>query len=214
MGDVKLIGIWVSPFSTRIEIALKLKGIEYELIEQNPFDKSPTLVKYNPIHKKVPVLLHNGKAIVESLVILEYIDETWKEGTPLLPKDPYQRAVARFWAKFIDEKCFPEIQKLCFGSKQEKEKARDELPKLLKILDNEVKDKKFFGGDTVGFVDIVSIPITYWRGAMQEAANVEVLTNDEFPNISAWAEELQTCSIIKENLPPREKLVGAFRALF
>ncbi|MCD7465996.1 hypothetical protein HAX54_002305 [Datura stramonium] len=163
---------------------------------------------------KLIVFLHNGKTIVESLVILEYIDETWKEGTPLLPKDSYQRAIARFWAKFIDEKCFPEIQKLCRGSKQEKEKARVELSKLLKILDNEVKDKKFFGGDRVGFVDVVSILITYWLEVMQEAVNVEVLTNDEFPNISAWAEELLTYSIIKETLPPREKLLGAFKGLF
>ncbi|MCD7465999.1 hypothetical protein HAX54_002308 [Datura stramonium] len=169
MEDVKLVGLWASPFSRRIEISLKLKGIEYEFIEQNPFDKSSTLVKYNPIHKKIPVFLHNGKPIVESL-------------------------------------CLPEMQKLGYGSKEEKEKARDELSKLLKILDNEVKDKKFFGGETVGFVDFVSILITYWLGVIQEALQVEVLTNDEFPNICVWGEELQSCSIIKENLPEKNYL--------
>uniref|UniRef100_A0A2P2KYL7 Glutathione S-transferase n=1 Tax=Rhizophora mucronata TaxID=61149 RepID=A0A2P2KYL7_RHIMU len=111
--EVKLLGFWVSPFSRRIEMALKLKGVEYEYVEENLSNKSPLLLRHNSIHKKIPVFIHNGKSISESLVILEYIDETWKQN-PILPKDPYNRAIARFWAKYVDEKVSNLAVSFCF----------------------------------------------------------------------------------------------------
>ncbi|WMV10895.1 hypothetical protein MTR67_004280 [Solanum verrucosum] len=105
MGEVKVHGIFAGPFNKRVELALKLKGINYEYIEEDRSNKSDELVNYNPIYKQVPVLVHNGKPICESIIILEYIDDTWESNTiPLLPKHPYQRSIARFLAKLIDEK--------------------------------------------------------------------------------------------------------------
>ncbi|KAL1804712.1 hypothetical protein ACET3Z_027780 [Daucus carota] len=213
--EVKLLGVWASPFSKRVEIALKMKGISYEYVAQDLSNKSPELLKYNPIHKKVPVLVHNGKPICESLVILEYIDETWKSGPSILPKDPYARAMARFWAKFIDDKCFPSIWKIRKSQgEEEREKAIEEAKEQLAILENELKGKKFFSGDDIGLVDIAANFIALWVGVVQELVGVELLTKEKFPRLCEWSDDYLSSSIIKETLPTKDELLDRFRAMF
>ncbi|GLT92616.1 hypothetical protein SLE2022_104470 [Rubroshorea leprosula] len=209
--EVKLFGAWGSPFSRRIEIALKLKGVSYEYIEEDLQNKSPLLLKYNPVHKKIPVLLHNGKPIAESIVILEYIEETWKTN-PILPVDPYERAIARFWTKFLDDKCIPAAWNACWAKEKEREKTMEEASECLKTLEGKLKDKKFFGGDKVGMVDIVANFIAFWLRALQEVVGADLLTPEKFPVLFKWSEELVGCPIIKENLPPRDQLITFFRA--
>lgn len=102
--EVVLVNFWSSPFGSRVKIALEEKGIAYEYKEEDLFNKSSYLSTINPVHSKVPVLVHNHKPVCESLNILEYIDETWTHLSPdFLPSDPHQRAQARFWAGFIDK---------------------------------------------------------------------------------------------------------------
>ncbi|KAE8666039.1 Glutathione S-transferase U10 [Hibiscus syriacus] len=102
-NTVRLHGTWRSPYAKRVELALHLKGIAFEYVEEDLNNKSPSVIKLNPVYKKVPVLVHNGKPIAESLCIIEYIDETWKVGPRLLPRDPYRRAKVRLWTTLIHQ---------------------------------------------------------------------------------------------------------------
>ena len=104
-GNLKLLGTWPSPFALRVRMALQQKGLSFEYLEQDLKNKGELLLKHNPIYKKVPIFIHGDRSISESLVILQYIDENWSgTGPPLLPVDPYERAIARFWAAYIDDK--------------------------------------------------------------------------------------------------------------
>ncbi|KAI3772687.1 hypothetical protein L6452_03879 [Arctium lappa] len=211
--EVKLYAVGGSPFVCRVKIALNLKGIEYQNFEEDLSNKSADLLKYNPVYKKVPVLVHNGKPISESLVVVEYIDDVWK-GVPILPQDPYEKAVARFWAKFIDDKCIPAIFKV-FGSNGDKQ-AISEACEQLQILENELASKgnKFFGGDNINLVDITADFLAYWLEIIEEATEIKLVTKDKFPKITEWADNFVNCQVVKEILPPREHLLAFFRKRF
>jgi glutathione S-transferase len=103
-SEVKLLGAWPSPFVMRPRIALNIKAVEYDFLEETFGSKSQLLLQSNPVHKKVPVLIHADKPICESLIIVQYIDEVWTSAPSILPSDPYDRAIQRFWAAYVDDK--------------------------------------------------------------------------------------------------------------
>jgi hypothetical protein len=61
LPEVVLLDFWVSPFGQRCRIALEEKGVAYEYREQDLVNKSKLLLRSNPVHKKIPVLLHAGR---------------------------------------------------------------------------------------------------------------------------------------------------------
>eukprot|EP00268_Persea_americana_P053565 TRINITY_DN606_c0_g1_i2.p1 TRINITY_DN606_c0_g1~~TRINITY_DN606_c0_g1_i2.p1 ORF type:complete len:224 (-),score=50.26 TRINITY_DN606_c0_g1_i2:268-939(-) len=212
-GDgVKLLGMWASPLALKIEWALKLKGIEYEYVDEDLNNKSERLLKYNPIHKKIPVLLHGDKPVPESLIILEYIDETWKENYPLLPEDPYERAMARFWAKYNDDKLCPALFGTFCKTGEEKVKAAKEAQETLKPLEELLKEKRFFGGQTIGYLDIAFGWMAIWLPLVEEILGVTFVDESTLPLLHTWFQEFPNIPLVKERLPPREKLVPKLKA--
>ncbi|KAJ7566873.1 hypothetical protein O6H91_02G122700 [Diphasiastrum complanatum] len=77
--SVKLLTLRASPYAMRAILALEAKGVKYELIEEDLSAQSQLWLESNPVYKKIPVLLHGGKAIPESLFIVLYVDEAWPE---------------------------------------------------------------------------------------------------------------------------------------
>ena len=102
---MKLYSYFRSSAAYRVRIALNLKGIAYDtvsvhLVKDGGHNKRPEFRAVNP-QMRVPVLVTaGGEHLLQSLAIIEYLDETQPE-PPLLPKDPIGRAKARALADLI-----------------------------------------------------------------------------------------------------------------
>jgi maleylacetoacetate isomerase len=102
---VKLYSYFRSSAAYRVRIALNLKGIGYEtqsihLVKDGGHNKRPEFRAINP-QMRVPVLVTTaGEVLIQSLAIIEYLDETHPQ-PPLLPKDPLARARVRALAELI-----------------------------------------------------------------------------------------------------------------
>jgi glutathione S-transferase len=87
----------------KVRIALEEKGQKANdhimTLRGDQFD--PTYRKLNP-NAVVPTLIHNGEPIIESSLILYYIDEIFPDPA-LMPKEPLQRFRVRMFNKLIDE---------------------------------------------------------------------------------------------------------------
>ncbi|CAH8258163.1 unnamed protein product [Arabidopsis lyrata] len=211
-SKVTLHGTWISPYSKRVEIALKLKGILYEYVEEDLQNKSESLIQLNPVHKKIPVLVHDGKPVAESLVILEYIDETWMNSPRFFPEDPYERAQVRFWVSYINQQVFEVTGQIMFQEGEAQAKSVEEARKRIKVLDEGLEkhfpNKNIRENDDVGLLEIIIIATFGVHKAHREEIGVEIISPVNTPTLYNWIERLQDLSVVKEVEVPHDKLVN------
>ncbi|KAK1261037.1 Glutathione S-transferase U9 [Acorus gramineus] len=209
MADVKLYGLWASPYSQRIQLALNLKGVSYEWIEEDAQNKSEKILQYNPIYKKLPVLVHDGKPLPESLIILEYIEETWKNPPLLLPEDPYERSRVRFWANFFDQKVLTLMGAIFSCQGEEQEKAITEFVENITMMEKEiVKDfpagKPFFSGEKPGFLDVVVGSTSSVIKVLERLVGVKLVDQERTPLVHSWLAAFAELGIAKDTMPDME----------
>ncbi len=102
---MKLYSYFRSSAAFRVRIALNLKGIAYEmesvhLVKDGGHNRRPEYRAINP-QMRVPTLITSaGETLIQSLAIIEYLDEVHPQ-PPFLPKDPIDRAKVRALADLI-----------------------------------------------------------------------------------------------------------------
>ena len=101
-----------STCSQRVRFMLHAKGIAFAERRLDLFagdQLRPEYLALNP-NGLVPTLVHDGKVIIDSSVIMEYLEEVFGREPPLVPEDPVERASMRALMRFIDEGPTPAIR--------------------------------------------------------------------------------------------------------
>ncbi len=100
-----------STCSQKVRFCLAEKNLEWKdtrLNSKTGEQLSPEYLKINP-NGLVPTLIHDGNIIIDSSVIMEYLDEVFPE-TPMVPRDVVERAWCRKWLRYFEEVPTPAIR--------------------------------------------------------------------------------------------------------
>ena len=168
-SPITLYHYWRSSSSWRVRWALLLKGVAFEkkhihLVRGE--QKKSEYLSVNPAGL-VPCLVKDGRALSESLAIIEWLDETYPD-PPLLPKDPWQRAQSRELALIIAAGIQPlgNLRALSRHSDQQEEREawhRYFIETGLSLFETKIQQWSgpFCMGQDLSIADICLIPQIY-----------------------------------------------------
>ncbi len=174
MSAIELFSFTACPYAQRVRMALIEKELEFELVEIDLHNRPAWFREISP-YGKVPVLRHEGHVIYESAIINQYLDEAFP-ARPLMPANPWGRAVARIWMDYCDTRYVPAIHKLLAagGNPQAQAAAQEKLGEVLRFLEHEglrkLGDGPCWLGATPTLPDIHYLPFFERFPAYQELA--------------------------------------------
>ncbi|KAM7501535.1 hypothetical protein LguiB_000439 [Lonicera macranthoides] len=168
----------MSVLSCRDELEWNMSYIEEDLS-----NKSEILLKCNPVHEKIAVLVHGGRAIAEENV------GTGNQST---------RFVGIFGGKDLTQI----YTKSGFS-------ATKEAKEVLRVIEEDALEgeNKFFNGNTIGLIDIAFGWLAGWLPIFEEVNGLKLLDHNSFPNIRVWIENFKKDTVIKENLPSCDEML-------
>jgi len=101
---LKLIGARTSPYARKARIVLAEKKLEYQFVEESPWEGDNPVHAWNPLGKLPVLLLDDGTSLFDSRVIVEYIDSV-SPVSRLIPEPARQRIAVRRWEALADGVC-------------------------------------------------------------------------------------------------------------
>jgi len=141
------------------------------------------------------------------MIIVQYIEEAWGNKAPnLMPKDPYDRAIARFWVAFIEDKFAQSVLGVFNGQGEQQQKAAEESVANFLLLEEALCGKAYFGGDEIGLVDISLGGLLVFIKMLEKVTNLVLIDAERMPVLSAWVDRFSESDGVKDVLPDRAKI--------
>lgn len=180
-----LISHKLCPYVQRAVIALTEKGVPFERIDIDLANKPDWFVAISPLGK-TPVLQIGDRAIFESAVILEYLEET--EPKPLHPVDPLTRAEHRAWIEF-GSAVLNDIAGFYAAPDEAAFKTRIlQLERRFAWLEVRVAASPWFDGESFSLVDAAFGPVFRYFDVFDEIASFGILAGK--PKLARWRKAL------------------------
>ncbi|MGQ0510998.1 MAG: glutathione S-transferase N-terminal domain-containing protein [Betaproteobacteria bacterium] len=148
------------PFSHRCRFVLYEKGMDFQVIDVDMYNKPEDLAVMNP-YNRLPVLVERDLVLYESNIINEYIDERFPH-PQLMPADPVMRARARLMLFNMEVELFSQIEALESGKEKQVERAKQQVQDRLVELAPVFTKTKYMLGDDFTMLDVAIAPLL-WR---------------------------------------------------
>lgn len=169
--SLKLYAHPLSSYCQKVLTALYENGTPFEYKALSPDDPATgaEFATLWPI-KRMPVLVDGGRTVVESTVIIEYLDLHFPGPSPLVPKDPRDALEARMMDRIFDNYVMTPMQRIVFDAIRP-ENARDtygvaEARKLLDTsyawLDAKLGGRTWAAGASFGLADCAAAPSMFY----------------------------------------------------
>ncbi|MGH8600456.1 MAG: glutathione S-transferase N-terminal domain-containing protein [Burkholderiales bacterium] len=148
------------PFSQRCRIVLYEKGMDFQIIDVDLFNKPEDIAVMNP-YNQVPVLVERDLILYESNIINEYIDDRFPH-PQLMPADPVMRARARLFLFRFEQELFNHVGTLERNNQRVADKVRAAVRDNLTQIAPVFTKQKYMLGEEFSMLDVAIAPLL-WR---------------------------------------------------
>jgi glutathione S-transferase len=199
-----LIGQFDSPFVRRVAIAARLYGLPFEHRPWSTFGDAEKIAPYNPLRRVPTLVLDSGEALIESMAILDYLDELAGPDKALIaPRGPERRRALKICALAmgLGDKAVSLLYERVLRKDALKlwvERCEAQIGGVLAVLERErgaVKTPYWFG-ERIGHPDIAVACVL----RMSREAHPTLFDAARYPALAAHAARC-------EALPPFQEIV-------